>query len=232
MRRIALLLAFVAAAGCSSVLGFKDPSLEDGPADAPPDSSATCTGCPFGCEAGTTTCRDGKLWLFLTSGAVIGNAFGGTDNPVNVRGGADGLCRATFTNAPAPRPCAQNNIHAIIHVNAADGLAQLSANYGIPTTVPVHRFDDDILVANNWNDLLDTTIQPRAPVSTAATVDDGAVWTGANAATTCTNWTSAVSTVEGVRGHTTVTATNWLNREAFRCDRVARLLCVCWPGMN
>jgi hypothetical protein len=228
------------AAGCSQILGLKDPSLEDKPAldaavDAPIDMApAVCmpAACPFGCDTSTNACREGKLWVFPTTGATVGNAFGGADMPPNPRGGADARCLATYTATFSNRPCNNNNVHAILYVSAADSLAGMSAKYGIPTNVPVHRGDDAIMIANNWVDLLDSTKPLRAPATTAATDAEGVIWTGANAVNTCVGWTSVVSTDQGTRGLTTITDTNWLSRDTFRCDRTARLLCVCWPGGN
>src|SRR5690349_18641155 len=77
------LLAAVALAGCSSILGFKEPRVEDTPIDAavaidvPPDATCVESACPFGCDTATNLCRDGKLWIFKTQGAFLANAFGG-----------------------------------------------------------------------------------------------------------------------------------------------------------
>jgi hypothetical protein len=127
--------AAVFAAGCSQILGLKDPSLEDKPAldaaaDAPIDMApAACmpAACPFGCDTSTNACREGKLWVFPTTGATVGNAFGGTDMPPNPRGGADARCLATYTATFSNRPCNNNNVHAILYVTAADSLAGMSA---------------------------------------------------------------------------------------------------------
>jgi hypothetical protein len=233
----------VAVAGCSQVLGFKDPSLDEPtdpvidaaagpPIDAAIDAPAGCmpSACPFGCDAGTGACREGKLWIFKTGGAFLGNAFGGTDVPANVRGGADGKCLATYTASYGARQCNPNRVHAILHVSGSDSLALMPSKYAVPTTVPVHRADDDVLVANHWNDLTDPTKQLRASATTAATDAEGVVWTGANGVATCTNWTSIVSTDTGNRGFTNRLDATWLRADAFRCDRLAGLLCICWSG--
>jgi hypothetical protein len=224
------------AAGCSKVLDFKDPRLDDsGGVDASIDIDAAATGCvpaacAFGCDTATGACRVGKLWVFKTGGAFLGNAFGGTDVPVNVRGGADGKCVVTRTTLYGNLPCSPSRVHAVLHVNGTDSLALMATKYGIPTNVPVHRAEDDVLVANNWNDLTDPTKPLRAPASTATTDAEGIVWTGANTVATCLSWTSVVSTDVGTRGYTNRVDATWLSQDTFRCDRLAGLLCICWSG--
>ncbi|HEX2692322.1 MAG TPA: hypothetical protein VHN14_37195 [Kofleriaceae bacterium] len=230
-----VMAAATLSAGCSQVLGFKDPRIDDTKSD--PDasidmSSATCVpaNCQFGCDTSTNACRDGKLWIFKTQGAFLGNAFGGTDVPANVRGGADGKCLATYTSLYGARQCNNNRVHAVLHVSGSDSLTLMATKYTIPTNVPVNRAEDDVLVANNWNDLTDPTQQLRAPATTAATDAAGIVWTGSNTVATCLNWTSAVSTDTGIRGYTNRTDATWLSEDNFRCDRVASILCICWSG--
>ena len=114
----------------------------------------------------------------------------------------------------------------------------MSALYSIPTTVEVHRADDDVLVANTWNDLTDTTKPPRAPVASAASAATealGVAWSGSGGAQTCAGWTSkgsdpASSNDNGVRAHTTLNVASWMGREFSTCNNLARLLCVCWSG--
>jgi len=235
----AMVAALVVLGGCSQVLGFKDPTLEDASVntttndaaidaaiDAASDTGpAACvpSACPFGCDTTTNACRDGVLWVFATTGQYQGNVGG--------RAGADTRCLATYTDKFTARQCNPARVHAVLTIDAADAIGLMSTKFTIPTTVPVQRADDTVLVANNWNDLTDTTKQPRAPVTSAATDADGIVWTGANGTSTCNGWTSSASTDNGVRGHTTLTSVNWMIRDSTTCDQLGpRLLCVCWSG--
>jgi hypothetical protein len=227
--------------GCSQVLGFKDPRLDDtgNPAiDAAAASLDTAPGgcspsaCPFGCNSTTNACLDSKLWVYMTTGSFLGDGFGGKDTPPLVRATSDALCFATASAKHRMRQCAQGRTHAVLSVSTADSLPFMATKYTIPITVPVHRADDDVLVANSWNDLIDITKQPRAPVSTAATEPAGIVWSGATESSTCKNWTSEATADSGVQGHTTLTSANWLARGAGQCDLLARLLCICWSGGN
>lgn len=230
-----VMAAAALAAGCSQVLGFKDPTVDNTKADAAIDAPidmapAACmpSACPFGCDMTTNACRDGKLWIFKTAAAFFGKEFGGGDTPPNVRGGADGKCLETYTIVYPTLACSNNRVHAILHVNNTDSIALMATKYGIPTNVPVHRAEDDVLVSNHWNDLTDTTKPLRAPATTAATDAEGLVWTGANTVSTCVNWTSALSTEVGARGYTNRMEAGWLSEDTSRCDRAASLLCICW----
>jgi hypothetical protein len=231
----------VLATACSSVLGLKDPTLDeteipmpDAAIDGPPIDMgpAACmpSACPFGCDPSSNACRDGKLWVFLTTGSYLGDGFGGRDTPPTVRATTDALCNATATATHSARACNRTRTHAVILISASDSIALMATQYGIPTTVPVHRADDDVLVANTWNDLIDTTRPPRAPIANAPTEQAGIVWTGANGSSTCVNWTSAAMTDNGVRGHPTLMSANWMIRSSNTCNLLARLLCVCWSG--
>jgi hypothetical protein len=232
---IAVLVAAAATSACEQILDLRSPQLEerDAGSDAPVDSTPKAcqpAECPFGCDADANACRPGKLWVFKTANAFLGNAFGGADMPPNVRGGADAKCLATFAALYADRKCNPTRMRAVLHVNSTDSIALMATRFSIPTGVPVHRINDDVLVANNWNDLTDPTKPLRAPATTATNDADGTVWSGANTAATCANWTSAALADSGTRGYTTRTSATWLSQDTFRCDRSASLLCVCWTG--
>lgn len=248
------------AVGCSQVLGFKDPGLEepnnlqdaatdgtpddaaidgplrdgplaDGPIDGPPGATCRPADCPFGCDTVNDRCRPGKLSVFLTAGAFLGNGFGGTAGPNLVRGGADARCLQTYSDQFSALQCNPARVHAVLSVNTADdSIALMASKFGIPTTVEVHRADDDVLVFNNWNDLTDNTKAPRAPVSTAPDQDADLIWSGFNSTSNCKGWTSAAASDSGVIGHTSLTFASWLQRASQTCEKFGRLLCVCWSG--
>lgn len=257
---LALISAVLAVGGCSQVLGFKDPVLEDAsannaphdatidapldaPLDAPSDTgTAACvpTSCPFGCDPDTNACRPAKLWVYLTIGAFFGNGFVGT--PADVRGTADALCFDTFSKNFAARACTKARTHAILTVRGGDSIQVMASTYTIPTTVEVHRVDDDLLVFNNWNELTDPTKAPRAPLASPATAAndlDGIAWTGfgSGTASNCVGWTSKATADSGVHAHTTTDSgaapgVTWLGQESGACNFTQRLLCVCWSGGN
>ena len=255
-----VVLGALAAGGCSSVLGFKDPQLESddapqdakiggpgidakrldaGPIDAPTDAAidappAGCqpSACAFGCDPNTKMCRtDGTLYVYATGGQFAANDFGGKDNPPTVRASSDARCFDDAKRQFSALNCDLTRTHAVLYVSGADSLALMASKYSIPTTAPVHRADDNVLVFNNWNDLVDSTKTPRIVVTTTP-VD---VWSGANETATCKNWTSLANgdtTINGIIGRTSVVSTNWLNRVGVSCDLLEHLLCICWSGGN
>jgi hypothetical protein len=215
-----------------------DGKMIDAPIDGPKlDGASGCPStCGFGCDTGTTTCRTGKLYVYETVGAFVGNDFGGQDVPPTVRATADNLCFETVSTMHQERACSRDRTHAILGINGPDSVSGMAVNYSIPLTVGVDRVDDDVLVANNWNDLVDITMASRAPVTTA-TGDSALVWTGAsasvNAGTTCQGWTAADKNSSGVTGHTDMSSLPmWLGHGASPCNTVAHLLCICWAGGN
>jgi hypothetical protein len=206
----------------------------DAAIDAPIDSPmATCVpaNCPFGCDTNTDACKEGKLWIFRTAAAFLGNGFGGTDMPVNVRGGATAKCRETHTAIFNSRPCDDNHMLAILHVSSTDSIPSMANTYGIPTTTPVHRAEDDVLVANNWNDLTDPNKPLRAAVMPGASDADSQIWTGANTVSHCASWTSAAHGVSGTLGFANRTASTWIDATTLACDDTAGLMCICWDAV-
>jgi hypothetical protein len=233
-----IVIALTSLVGCSQVLGFKDPTLEkpgpdiDAAIDTAIDTAPVCvpSDCQFGCDTTTNACRDGKLWIFKTGGAYSGNGFGGLDTPPDVRAGADGKCLQTYGSAYTMKECNTNNVRAILYVSSADSIALMATKYNIPTSVPVLRANDDVLVSNNWNDLTDPTRALRAPATTAPAGDEATVWTGANGTATCLNWTSRASGNSGTIGFTDRTISTWLSQNTFTCNLAYSLLCICWSG--
>lgn len=234
-----VITALAALAGCDRLIGIKEarnaPDI-DAAIDMAIDMPTTAcmpSACRFGCDTTMNTCRANKLWIFKTTGTFLGNAFGGTDTPPNVRAGADGRCQITYTGGTLPdRQCSTANIHAILYVSAGDSIALMASKYNIPTDVEIYRAEDNVLVSDNWNDLTSPSKTLRAAATKAATDGEGLVWTGAISQNTCLNWTSGTSVDNGTRGYANRTDSSWLSEDFFRCDRLAGLLCMCWPGTN
>lgn len=239
---VAALAAAALAAGCNSVLGFKDPRLEQGSGSGDPmdaaidakmddammtDASTACpASCdPFGCETGTTTCRPKKLWVFLTTGAFTGNG-------IAARGGADAKCFTRVNTDFNNRGCVAARTHAIITFDGADDIQGMSAHFSIPN-VAVHRADDDVMVFASWSDLITTGKAPLAS-DVANTTSDGTAWSGfgAAAASKCQGWTTNAAAEEGTIAETKAPPQPglWLGRIPSTCNLLRRLLCVCWAG--
>jgi hypothetical protein len=244
--------------GCSSLLGLnKEPSLaadDQPPIDAAVDQmtvdmstidmdTSACAGMNcgvFGCDTANHVCRAAKLWVYTTDGVFAANAFGGADN--TVRATADDKCFATIASAGfTGRACSQDRTHAILTVSSADPIGSMATKFSIPTTVEVHRIDDDVLVFNTWSDLVGTQAPKAffASPARAATDADGIGWTGFGGptASNCAGWTKNDSGSFGVIAHTTSTKgsqATWLGPESVACNTgpLQHLLCVCWSGGN
>jgi hypothetical protein len=243
--------------GCNSLLGLnKEPSLVepidaaiDKPIDAPIDmpidmNPAACPGMDcgdFGCDTQTNTCRPKKLWVYLSLSSFPSNGFGGLDNPPDVRDASDSLCaQAAASPELSKRACSVDRAHAILTVSTTDSIQAMRPKYMIPDTVEIHRADDDVLVANNWNVLTMTmtTLAPVVSPAAAPTEADGVVWTGfgPSTASNCLGWQSNANAQNGVVGHTTISDANslWLGKASIACGAAVapqeHLLCVCWSG--
>jgi hypothetical protein len=248
----AIAIALALAAGCSSVLGLKDPTFNDtghdAAIDAPVDATPIDMGpgacvesaCQFGCDMTTNMCRPAKLWVFVTTGSFFGDGIGG-------RAGADAKCltaasQSTFAN----HVCIAARTHAIITLDSSDDIADMVGKFMIPNTVtgtstlvPVQRPDDDQKVANSWNDLVTPNKAALTDVASANTMPTDPsllVWTGfgSSTASTCMSWGSKLSTVSGVFGRTKspTPPETWLGQASDTCNLLHHLLCVCWSGGN
>jgi hypothetical protein len=178
-------------------------------------SAPRCSACPFGCDM--NGCLPQKLWLFETVGAFQGNMGG--------RAGADARCAAARTAFHPALLC--NRVHALLGVSAADRLADMAANHGVPQEAPVHRASDGVLVSSNWSDLVNASVPLIEVASTSKTSAD--FWSGVQTKWTCDGWTSASKEPEpsGEGGDTSVRNV-WLSRGVFRCDHLLKLACLCW----
>jgi hypothetical protein len=238
----------LAAAGCSNVLGLKDPTFNDTGHDAamlPIDASPIDMGpgacvesaCQFGCDPDTNMCRPAKLWVFVTGGQFLGNGIGG-------RAGADAKCLTAATQLPTNRACPAARTHAVITLDAGDAIADMVGKFMIPTTVtgtstlvPVQRADDDIKVANSWNDLVTPNEAPLTDVASATAAPSDAasvVWSGFSSASNCVSWSSANATDNGAFGRTRAASPpqTWLSQATDSCNHLHHLLCICWSGGN
>lgn len=200
MRRIVFVLAIFTAGGCSSVLGFKDPSLgEDGPGSGP------------------------ALWVFTTDESFRGD-FGAAQG---ARIAADIKCNDTYQANFGNRQCAR--VRAVIQVEGfADSVGRMAENYQIPLDMNVSRALDAVMVSATWNDFIDPNKQLIAPVSTSPS--SLPVWSGVGTpgSEQCSEWTSSVSSAFGIAGDA-ATGNRWMAQTEVACSSFnPRLTCVCW----
>jgi hypothetical protein len=209
------LLAPLLAAGCSQVLGLKEPTLsgdDDDGIDAPV------------VDAPGIDAPDYKLWIFTTNAAFPGD-FGVTSGGRTIGDiKCDDMYKLTYMSS---RSCTK--VHAVLQIdNNIDTLAHMADTFQIPLTAPVLRASDATMVANGWNDLINPNLQLLAPVSTSASVV--AFWSGrgVTADRQCNNWQSNSSTLVGDAGDATKRS-SWMSQASYTCnDFTPHLLCVCW----
>lgn len=104
------------------------------------------------------------------------------------------------------------------------------------STEPYVLSFDQTLIANNWDDLTDGSIQNQFnKTQTGTNLGGKSVWTGTNAngasnANTCQNWTSSNSTVStGRRGKTDQTTQQWTTENNAGCAAQNHLYCIEQP---
>lgn len=168
----------------------------------------------------TVQLSEGKIVLYQANSAMgISGAIGG-------RTGADTLCQ----NA-GNKPVGYSNYRAFISVSATDEIRDMPTNYGVPTSYAV-RSPSNVLIANNWADLLDGTI---GTTLTAAGVQVGGPldwWSGSSssgalvAGIHCDSWTNP--TVGGVAGRFDSSGSTWITNAYNSCSYPGNLLCIAY----
>jgi hypothetical protein len=149
--------------------------------------------CTFACSAGA--CQTGKR-VFVTKNPVDAD-FGGA-----VAG--DALCQG-FANA--------QGLGGSWKSWTSDGVSSPATRF-THATVP-YRLIDGTLVANNWTDLVDATIQHAIDMAQdGTTVGASKVWTGTkpdgtSKAKHCVAWTQKTSTFDAEVGSNNATNATW-----------------------
>jgi hypothetical protein len=151
--------------------------------------------------------------VFVTNATFTGN-FGGLS-------GADQICQDA---------AAQAGLSGIFKAWLSDSTTSVTSRI-TPASDPYQRIDG-VVIANNWADLLDSSL--FAPISIteygAAVVGTG-VWTNtkgdgsiASTTNTCTDWSS--SSGQGFRGNNSSTGRIWTNNGLMACSNDFHLYCV------
>ncbi len=151
---------------------------------------------------------------------------GSHDGDLGNRAATNALCAAAI-------PAGYTNSRAFIAHSTADSIANMPANYSIPTNIPIQS-TSGVKFADNWADLLDGNI-----ANTLTSAGLGTWWSGAENAdgshidgTTedCNDWTSISSSVGGKVGLSTETDSRWMaNPISAGCHQALNLLCLAYP---
>lgn len=156
--------------------------------------------------------------------------FGGTsDGNIGSRSTMDSMC---FTNMPA----GFTSYRAFIGISAADSIANLPSNYGIPTTLPI-RSVSNVVLASNWADLMDGTINTNLDAA-GVTLGFNSWWSGAENADgshvdgvteDCNDWSSNSNVVGGIYGSDALSDSTWMDVGfPAACDQFLAVLCIAY----
>lgn len=145
------------------------------------------------------------------------------DGNLGGRAGADAICQASGN-----RPAGYTNFRAFLSVNGGDEIRDMPGNYGVPTNRPIVG-PNGTVIANDWADLLDGTID--VSLGTAGLPTAGPFWSGSNAdgslgANNCTGWTDNSGLNFGEKGNPTRTDSTWLSDAIIGCNSSLLLFCI------
>jgi hypothetical protein len=155
---------------------------------------------------------------------VLYSAGVGTNGNLSGRPGADALCTSQ-------RPPGYTKSRAFISVNPGDEIRDFPLTYDVPTNQPI-RSTSDILIADDWADLLDGTIDTSLSAA-GVTGTGGLYWTGSNGdgslvADTCLGWTVGDFSANGVEGDAGSTSSSWLAGNLIPCFFSSELVCIAY----
>jgi hypothetical protein len=170
--------------------------------------------------------NDGVLYLF-SAGTFQGNMT--TMWTASPRGDLDSYCSSSATYAALS--C--NRVRAFISISNNDSIRNMPLNYNIPTGWEIRGPDGD-LIAKNWDDLFDHSVDPLFMDLQSANVADGFWWSGSDtvgsydALNSCNGWTGGFNTAEGRTGAHNRTDVEWVYNGVRGCNNSLHLLCIGW----
>jgi len=159
--------------------------------------------------------------------AASSDASTSSSMPVSIRKDVDDICRKSL-GASYP-DLNLTNARAFISLNAADSIAGMRENYGIPDGQV--RGPGGAQVASGWTDLLDGTI---GEALAAAGISSGYWWSGSDESgnydisDNCGGWTSSSGKLRGMSGFHNSMDGDWISDRARSCEDSLQLLCISW----
>jgi hypothetical protein len=146
------------------------------------------------------------------------------------RVGADKICR-NYRNANFPL-LPVTHVRAFISVSSGDRISNMTGNYGVPADVAIQRRGGSV-IANNWKDLLDGSIQRKLNYDTSSTPSIQRWWSGSNSdgsvsSETCNGFTDDTSSYKGEIGDPNASDSSWISGSTRPCADNRTLLCIGW----
>lgn len=166
-----------------------------------------------------------KIVMYKTQITYQGNLDSNNDG--NSRPEVDQICKLDL-------PSQYNylkNIRGFLSISTVDQISDYPTNKGVPTNLPIVG-PTDILIAYNWADLLDGTIQNTLDTAIGGFSSIYVWWSGANSdgsvRETCTGWQEGISGFIGGSGNVNATDFTWIQWSVTSCGDYKWLLCIGW----
>ena len=213
---VAVLSALLSAA-CSSDAKTALPDAPALTADAPIPAidSNVATDAHVAIDAAPPT----PITLFVSQ-SPTGGTMGGRD-------GADFACMTSAGSLTCP-----SGVHALISIDDTDQLKDIPTNLSLPTDAAIVTITG-VVVAANWADLLDGTIDHNLEDAGLFAPDSQSnFWTGSGSdgsvSNTCQNWTSSDPSDTAEVGASGATDVTWLDDGGLVCNATSDILCLCY----
>jgi len=160
-----------------------------------------------------------KIYIYSPVGLLTGNMGGRID--------ADRFCDM---NLPTELTDAGYEAHALLAFNGSDDLTNFTTNFSVDVSKPIHAYQSDFQLANNWHDFMDGSIlgtMRDAGLMSANTI----YWTGFDpdgrlVQDTCDGFTSANGTETGQIGNSSYADFRWSAFQADSCNGSHPILCL------
>jgi len=160
-----------------------------------------------------------KIYIYSPASFLTG-AIGG-------RGSADVFCDR---NLPMDLVEAGYEAHALLAFNASDDLTSFTTNFSLDEKKPIHAYQSDFLLANDWLDFIDGNIQgtmQAAGVMAGNTI----YWTGFDpdgrlSQDNCLGFTSGNGIESGQIGNSSYSDVKWSAFQADSCNGSHPILCL------
>ena len=148
-----------------------------------------------------------------------------------LRSTADSLCSASGS-----MPSGFSNYRAFVSLSATDEIANFPTLYFVPTDVPIISISDKV-VASNWSDLLDGTINDTL-FNLDVMWDNAYWWSGStNTAELSTDYCAGftgfsdnTSGVNGTIGYSKNSGSSWMSSGLYSCDYYNQVLCIAFDN--
>jgi hypothetical protein len=155
----------------------------------------------------------------------LGGISEGNIGPRNI---GDAFCAANH-------PAGFSNYRVFIGYSAADSIANMASNYGMPTNLPIQS-TTNVVIGNDWSDLVDGNID--VALSAAGVLSPGDWWWSGSedgfgnhingTTASCMGWTSNSGSDPGIAGYHGDPNSPWLRDTIAGCGDPLPVLCIAY----